>query len=225
MLGELFRIDKILGFCEKVCYFFVVNLLFILSVVPVLLFFLFIGISQANVYLPLFLLCMTSVPPAFCAVLYAMRRMIDGRERGPVKDYFRGYRMDFWQKYKLGCGHMLVLFILWTNAQFFTRLMPVRPLALLFGILFAFAVIISPNLYLLASRYVLNNLKLAKSAIILTITKPVGTLGNIAALGTVLVLFELAAGTAILCMFSIYGFLVAFINLRVLRMLEENSKG
>lgn len=224
MFSELFRIEKILEFCERVCYFFVVNLMFVLSVLPVWLFCLFIGISQAGVYLPLFLLCMTSVPPAFCAVLYAMRRMIDGRERGPLKDYCRGYRMDFWQKYKLGFGHMAVLFILWTNIRFFTKLLPVRPFALLFGFLFAFAVIIAPNLYLLASRYVLNNLRIVKTAISMTITKPVCTLGNIAALGVMLVLFELAAGTAVLCMFSIYGFLVAFINLRVLGTLEEGRQ-
>lgn len=224
MFSELFRIEKILEFCERVCYFFAVNIMFVLSVLPVWLFFLFIGIRQVNIYLPLFFLCMTSVPPAFSAVLYAMRRMIDGRERGPFKDYCRGYRMDFFQKYKLGFGQMAVLFILWTNTQFFTKIMPIRPFALLFGILFAFTVILSPNLYLLASRYVLDNLKIVKSAVILTITKPVCTLGNIAALGVMLALFELAAGIAVLCMFSIYGFLVAFINLRMLRLLEESGQ-
>lgn len=224
MFGELFRIEKILDFCEKVCYFFVINLLFIGSVTPVLLFFLFIGISQVNVYLPLFLLSMTSVPPAFCAILYAMRQMIDGRERGAVKDYFRGYRMDLLQKFKLGCAHMTVLFILWTNTRFFTKIMPVRPFALLFGILFAFTVIIFPNLYLLASRYAMDNLKTAKTAIGMTMTKPVCTLGNIAAFGIMLILFEVAAGTAILCMFSIYGFLVVFMNLKMLRVLEESRQ-
>ena len=40
-MEELFQIEKILGFCEKVCYFFVINLLFAASNIPVLLFLLF----------------------------------------------------------------------------------------------------------------------------------------------------------------------------------------
>ena len=45
-MGELFRIDRIMGFCEKVCYFFIINLLFIVSNIPALLFLLFVGAGQ-----------------------------------------------------------------------------------------------------------------------------------------------------------------------------------
>ena len=45
-MEELFNIEKVLGFCEKVCYFFIVNVLFVISNIPVLLFLLFVGAGQ-----------------------------------------------------------------------------------------------------------------------------------------------------------------------------------
>ena len=52
-MEELFRLEKILGFCEKVCYFVMVNLLFVVSNLPVLLFLVFVGASQIRECLPL----------------------------------------------------------------------------------------------------------------------------------------------------------------------------
>lgn len=222
MLSELFNIEKVLSFCEKVCYFLVVNFLFLVSSLPVLLFFLFIGISQVRVYLPLFLLLALSVPPAFSAVLYAMRRLLDGTERGPVKDYWKGYKTDFFQKFRLGAVQMLAFFILWTNIEFFSKQLKNVPLTILFVLLFAMAAAVTPNLYLLASRYEMKNRDIIKTACVLTITRPVCTLGMIAALGVVLAAFEIAAGTAVLFMVSIYAFLVVFISKGVLGALEEN---
>lgn len=223
MLSELFNMEKIFGFCEKVCYFFVVNILFLLSVVPVLLFFLFLGMGQVRTCLPLFLLTMLSVPPALCAVFYAMKRLVDGRERGPWRDYWKGYRTDFCQKFCLGLGHMIVLFILWTNVEFFAKQVVFPIFAIVFFLLFAYAVIITPNLYLLASRYEMKNRNIVKTACILTITRPVCTIGTMAALGAALMAFELAAGTAVLFMVSIYGFLVVFVSGSMLHALERSQ--
>ena len=46
-------------------------------------------------------------------------------------------------------------------------------------------------------------------------------LGNIAALAIVLVAFELSAGTTVLFMGSVYGFLVMFMNQNVMQKLEN----
>ena len=54
-MEELFNIERVLGFCEKISYFFTVNLLFILSNIPVLLFLLFVGAGKIRECLPLFL--------------------------------------------------------------------------------------------------------------------------------------------------------------------------
>ena len=53
------------------------------------------------------------------------------------------------------------------------------------------------------------------------IAKPVFTLGNIVALLLILAAFEISAGTTVLFMGSVYGFLVMFMNQSVMKKLEE----
>ena len=136
-MEELFNIEKVLGFCEKVCYFFIVNVLFVISNIPVLLFLLFVGAGQIRECLPLFLVCLIPMAPALSAVMYAMNRLIQGVEGNALRDYKKGYVRDFLQKAELGAGQMLVLLMCWTNIEFFTVQLKCRPLAVLFILLFA----------------------------------------------------------------------------------------
>ena len=46
MLGEIFHIEKMMGACEKIIYFLLVNLFFWGSNLPLLLFFVFVGIRR-----------------------------------------------------------------------------------------------------------------------------------------------------------------------------------
>ena len=220
-MDELFHIEKVLGFCEKVCYFFTVNLLFVISNFPILLFLLFIGAGQIRECLPLFVLCLIPMAPALSAVMYTMNRLIHGTEGKAVKDYKKGYCSDFLQKVGLGAGQMLVIIMCWTNIEFFTLQVRIFPFTIIFMILFAAAVLVTPNLYMLASRYEMKNIQIAKTAVTLLIAKPVSALGNIVALGVVLAAFEISAGTTVLFMGSVYGFLVMFMNQSVLRKLES----
>ena len=220
-MDELFHIEKVLGFCEKVCYFFTVNLLFVISNFPILLFLLFIGAGQIRECLPLFLLCLIPMAPALSAVMYTMNRLIHGTEGKAVKDYKKGYCSDFLQKVGLGAGQMLVIIMCWTNIEFFTLQVRIFPFTIIFMILFAAAVLVTPNLYMLASRYEMKNIQIAKTAVTLLIAKPVSALGNIVALGVVLAAFEISAGTTVLFMGSAYGFLVMFMKQSVLRKLES----
>ncbi len=220
-MEELFHIEKVLGFCDKVWYFFTVNLLFVISNFPILLFLLFIGAGQIRECLPLFLLCLVPMAPALSAVMYTMNRLIHGTEGKAVKDYKKGYCSDFLQKVGLGAGQMLVIIMCWTNIEFFTLQVRIFPFTIIFMILFAVAVLVTPNLYMLASRYEMKNVQIARTAVTLLIAKPVSALGNIVALGVVLAAFEISAGTTVLFMGSVYGFLVMFMNQSVLRKLES----
>ncbi len=220
-MEELFHIEKVLGFCDKVWYFFTVNLLFVISNFPILLFLLFIGAGQIRECLPLFLLCLVPMAPALSAVMYTMNRLIHGTEGKAVKDYKKGYCSDFLQKVGLGAGQMLVIIMCWTNIEFFTLQVRIFPFTIIFMILFAAAVLVTPNLYMLASRYEMKNVQIARTAVTLLIAKPVAALGNIVALGVVLAAFEISAGTTVLFMGSVYGFLVMFMNQSVLRKLES----
>lgn len=223
MFGEIFSAERIFGFCEKVCYFLVVNLLFILCSTPVWLFLIFIGIDQIRDCLPLFLLCMVSVPPALSSLFYTMLRISNGTERGPIKDYIRGYKRDIWQKLRISCMQMAAVLILWTNVEFFAKQILVMPLVILFGILLFLVILITPTLYLLAARYQMSTKEMLRAAGVLLITRPVCTLGNVAALGLVLAAIELQAGTAVLFMAPVYAFLVVFMNKSLLASLEKSQ--
>ncbi|MCI9421741.1 DUF624 domain-containing protein [Lachnospiraceae bacterium WCA-9-b2] len=220
-MEELFNIEKVLGFCEKVCYFFIVNVLFVISNIPVLLFLLFVGAGQIRECLPLFLVCLIPMAPALSAVMYAMNRLIQGVEGNALRDYKKGYVRDFLQKAELGAGQMLVLLMCWTNIEFFTVQLRCLPLAVLFILLFAVSVLATPNLYMLASRYEMGKVQIAKTAVTLLFVKPVFTLGNIVAFFLILASFEISAGTTVLFMGSAYGFLVMFMNQTVMRQLEN----
>ena len=220
-MEELFNIEKVLGFCEKVCYFFIVNVLFVISNIPVLLFLLFVGTGQIRECLPLFLVCLIPMAPALSAVMYAMNRLIQGVEGNALRDYKKGYVRDFLQKAELGAGQMLVLLMCWTNIEFFTVQLRCLPLAVLFILLFAVSVLATPNLYMLASRYEMGKVQIAKTAVTLLFVKPVFTLGNIVAFFLILASFEISAGTTVLFMGSAYGFLVMFMNQTVMRQLEN----
>lgn len=223
MQSGAFQIEKILGLCEKLMYFLGVNLCFLIGNLPVLCFFLFVGISQVRTYLPLFMLCMVPFGAALSGVFYCMNRLIDGTETGPFKNFWHGYSSDWGQKMRIGFVHMLILLILWTNVEFFRYQVVFPVLSVFFGLLFLVAVLLTPTLYLLASRYHMGSRQMAKDALILLITRPGMTLGNVAAFALVLMCLEIQAGTTVLVMGSVFGFLVAFMNRRVLKELEHGQ--
>lgn len=222
MFSEVFQMDKILGFCEKLWYVIGTNILFLFSNLPALLFFLFVGVSQVRTCLPLFLLCMVPMGPALSALFYTMNRLLSRTETGAWRDYRKAYTDDCGQKYLLAAGHMFLILVFEINIEFFAVQIPVFPLMILFVILFAAALVVTPNLYLLASRYRMKNRDIVKTSLLLLLTRPVCTLGSIVSLGVILMLFELKAGTAVLFMGSLYGFLITFMNRKVLHALEES---
>lgn len=222
MLNEIFSVERIYGFCEKVCYFLIVNALFWLSNIPLICFFVFVGIKQIPTYLPLFMITLLPVPPAFSAVLYCMGRQLRGTEVGAFKDYRKGYRGDILLKLKLGTVQLFAIFVLWTNTKYLSEY-GLGLISILFFVGFIFTIILTPNLYLLASRYDMKFLDIVRVAVIITVTRPVCTLGYIAAFGFMLMLFELSAGTTVLFMISGYGFLVAFMSRTMLKFLEKSQ--
>lgn len=222
MFSEVFQMEKILGFCEKLWYVIGINTLFLLSNFPVLLFFLFVGVSQVRTCLPLFLLCMVPMGPALSALFYTMNRLLYGTESGAWRDFRKAYMDDCGQKYLLAAGHMFLILMFEINIEFFAVQVPIFPLMILFVILFAATLVVTPNLYLLASRYRMKNRDIVKTSLILLVTRPASTLGSMVSLGVILMLFELKAGTAVLFMGSLYGFLITFMNQKVLHSLEEN---
>lgn len=223
MLKELFNFEKILGTCEKFLYFLEINVLFLISNLPVLLFLLFQGISRVREYLPFFLLCLLPAGPAMSAVFFSMNRILHGTETNALKDYKTGYIDSFRKKVLLTAIWAGFIWVFYTNVEFFNILMRLPPLAILFFILFAGVLIMTPTLFLLASRYDMSVRGYLKGAVYLTVTKPLLAFGNVIALAFILMLLEIRAGTFVLFMASIYGFLIVFMNRNVLHKIDDSA--
>lgn len=222
MFGEIFQIEKILGVCDRLLYFLKINFFFLVSNLPALLFFLFVGIRQVRTYLPLFLICAVWAGPALSAVFFAMNRVLHKTDTTAWKDYKTGYLDSWGRKMGIAALQLFLAWMFWTNVEFFSMEIPVLPLTILFFLLFAGVIIMTPDLYLLASRYEMKVKDIFKGAVVLGFTRPVITLGNTAMLVIVLILLEIQPGTFILFIASIYGFMVVFMNQKVMRVIEES---
>lgn len=223
MRQDIFNWERLMNFFCRIYYFLGINFLFIISNLPVLLFLLFVGISRVGTYLPLFLLCLLPAAPAFSAVLYACGRIVSGIEAGAVRDYRAGYGKYFKRAVKAGALQLTAIFMIWTNLHFFTGVVPVFALAVLFTLLFLVILLLTPNLYFLTVNTELTCLDVFKLALAYTLGKPVSAIGNLAAFGIMLLAFELSPGTTVLFMGSFYGFLVAFMNRRLIREMKGKS--
>lgn len=222
MLGEILNIEKILNACDRILYFLKINFFFLISNLPVLLFFLFVGISQVRTYLPLFLVCAVFAGPALCGVFFSMNRVLHHTDTAAWKDYRTGYTDCWGRKMIVAAVQAAAILVFWTNVEFFAVQMPVLPLMIVFLVLFVGTILMTPNLYLLASRYEMGVRDIVKGAVVLTITRPVNTLGNTAMLAVILMLLEIKAGTFILFIASIYGFVVVFMHQKIQRAMEES---
>lgn len=217
------NIEKILGYCSQIMYFFVINLLFLVCNLPVIAFLVMIGIDQVVTCLPLFLIALWFMAPTLTAVFSAMYRLVQGHETGAFKDFKKGYTENFVQSMRIGFLQLLLVFILFTNIRFFTTTVPMLFLRMTFVILLFVTVLITPYLYLLIARYKMKDGDILRTALALTIGKPVFTMGNAAALLLMMAAFEIAAGVAVLFMGSVYGFLVVYMNKRMFDKIEEEK--
>ena len=114
--------------------------------------------------------------------------------------------------------------MIWTNLNFFTKIVPVFILAVLFTLLFLSALLLTPNLYFFAVNTELSCVNVFKLALAYTLGKPLAAIGNLGAFGIILLAFELSPGTTVLFMGSIYGFLVAFMNRRIIGEMKEKCR-
>lgn len=221
MLNELFSLEKFTDACEKILYFLKINFLFLIFNFPVLIFFLFIGIHNVREYLPLFLICLLPTGPSISAVFFSMNRLMRHIETTAFKDYIEGYKHILYTKTVLSFLYLFGVWILWTNVEFFGIQFPCFPLLLFFIVVFGCFLCSYVNLFLLSSRYTMRIGNYFKAAFYLTITKPQLTIGNIIIAVFVLMLIEIKAGTFVLFMISIYGFLVVFINRTIINQFDQ----
>ena len=193
-MSEFFNLEKLLTFFNYIFWFFMLNIFFSILNIPVILFFLFVGLSNITTYLPLFLVSLIPFGASFTALLYCMRKLVKYKDLDLFSDFIKGLKYNWKQSTLMWCGELFLIFLLSFNLRIFSTVYYSLPLTCVFIVL-----------------------------MVLTFTKPVVSIGNIVIFLFSLMLFEISPGTTVIFMASIVSYLIMFLNKNLLESLETKS--
>lgn len=224
-MSSFFNLDRIMSIFNYIFWFFLLNLFFMILNIPIVSFFIFIGISNIFSYLPLFLICLIPIGPSITTLLYCMGKLIRNGDLNIIKDFIRGLKLNFIQSTILWCCELILIFILYSNIKFFSTAKYSLILTCLFSSLIILIALVTPYIYLLISRFSMRSIDIIKASLILVFNRPILTICNILIFFFSLILFEANPGTVILFASSIFTFLISFASKSLLLELEaSNSK-
>lgn len=223
-MNENFNLKKLFDWFDYIFYFFSLNLFFLILNIPIVWFIMFVGISKASTYLPLFLLCLIPTGTSLTAMLYCMGKLLRDKSLNVFQDFIKGIKLNLKQSLFFWLSELIIIFILYFNIKFFST---VNYNLILIGIFIFISILIAtttPYIYILMSRFSMKNIDLLKTSLILTFTRPLMTVSNILICLVSLLLFEMVPGAMCLFIFSIFTFLLSYINRALISQLELLSK-
>lgn len=223
-MNNMFNMNKILTFFNYVFWFLSLNLIFMLINIPLVLFLVFIGISNIGTYLPLFLLTLIPFACSFTTLLYCMTKLIRTGDLDLVKDFKKSFISNFKNSSIIWIFELILVFILYTNIKYFSLVQKNIILTCVFAGIFLFLVLITPYIFLLISKFSMDVKSILRSSVVLLFTRPIVSISNFLCLLFTLLLFEISAGTTVLFISSIASFLIAFSSKALIIELEEKSK-
>lgn len=223
-MSEIFNLDKIFDVFNYIFSFFVLNLFFMIFNIPIILFFLFVGISNIFNYFPLFLLCLLPTVPTFNILIYCMNKFFKNKNIRLIKDFKSGLLLNFKQSICIWSVELILILALYSNIKFFKLIYNNTLLSCFFVGLLILLVIITPFISLLTSLFSMKSLDILKNAFILTFTRPILAITNILVFLISLVLFEINPGTTFLFIASFISFIFIFANKSLIKELENLSK-
>ena len=217
-------LDKILDVFNYIFWFFILNLFFMLFNIPIIMFFMTLGISKLFDYFPLFILCLLPTMPTFTALLHCMNKLRINKGLSLIKDFKNGIKLNFMQALSIWFGFLLLFLMLHTNMRFFAS-KGYGLVLVIFSISIAIVLFATiPYVFMLISRFKMSNLEIIKTSLILCFTKPSLTITNLLLLTVSLIIFEISPGTTMLFISSILAFLLTLVNKKLFSELENLSR-
>jgi len=220
-MDQIFDMEKVMSFFNYVYYFFILNLLFLLSNSPFLGFYFLLGISSIDELLPLFLLCLLPLAPSLCALFYCMNKLIINKDIYPCREYITGYKSNFKQSIVIGFMQLICVFIICISMRVLASIPQLTIFSFILLVELALIILMTPFLYLFASRYTMKSIAIIKVSIITVFGKPLYALGNVIVFLFMLMLFEIIAGTTFLFIGVVYSFLIVLSNKKLFCILES----
>lgn len=219
-MRDSFSIDRFFTFSNYVIWFFLGNLYFILCNIPLTAYFINIRTKNINSSLLLFSICLIPIGPSLTALFYTMGKLVRNKDINLTKDYFSSYRKNFFQSLVICCIQVAIFMMLYTNIQFFKNTSYGYIIIPFFYAVIFLVVLMTFYIYPLISRFYMKNLDLIKASLVITITKPLITIGNIIIILFAMMLIDLKASYSILFIASITCYLVIFFERDLLKSLE-----
>lgn len=216
-----FNLQKVLNAFNYVFWFFCLNTFFLIFNLPLILFFIFIGLEGIFTYLPLFLLTLLPLMPSLTVLFYCMGKLIREKDLDLFHDICKGLKLNFKQSLLIWSGELILILILVSNIRFFTLYKFNLFLTCIFIALSILLLIITPYIFVLISRFSIKSYDLIKNSLILAVTRPILSITNILIILACFVLFEITPGTTVLFVSSIFSFLILFCNKPVLEYMEK----
>lgn len=210
-----------------VYWMFMGNMYFLLCNIPLVFVLLSTIAVKDNTMMDqlnnLLFLCLIPVGPAATALFSAMGKLVRDKSVSITKDYFKAYKVNFFQSLFMWTLEILVIRILLIDIAIFNSRNFPKPAILLLYILIA--LVLLGGLYMLPiiSRFYLKAPNIVKLSIIYTIKKPHITILNL--LSIISVGFIFSKFTFIILFFaSIVCFLIMTYESKILEELEESFK-
>lgn len=224
MLNNFFNFEKIFDTFNYVFWFFLLNIFFMLLNIPLILFIIFIGISNIFNYFPLFLICLLPTMPAFTVLFYCMNKIIVNKDLNLIKDFINGIKLNFKQGFLIWFLETIMLLILYFNINFFSTIKYNLVLVCLFSAITAILIAVTPFIFILVSKFKMKSIDILRTSFILCFTRPILTITNLLLIIIMLILFEITPGTTVLFISSLLSFSLMFVNKSLLNELEDLSK-
>jgi uncharacterized membrane protein YesL len=213
--------NKLMEFCEYIIWLFVGNLLFLVANLPFVLFYLFVGLDRAAEYRLLFLISLIPLGPAFTALLSAMNRLVRYKDVSIFRDFTKAYKANFKISTAAASIQLTLVFVLLTNIEVIGKLEAGFLFTPFFKLLTCILLLMTFYIYPVIARYHVTVTGVLKTALVLTISKPMTTVGNLVLLLFTFVLVQLKASYAILFVASILCYLIMFFQKHLFASIEK----
>ncbi len=225
MLNEIFKLDKLFEVFNYIFCFFILNILFWGMNIPLIIFFVLVGINGPLTYFPLFLFCLIPTMPAFTIILYCMNKLYKNKNVEVVKDFIKGFKLNFKQSLIIWIMELIIVFLIYSNIRFFTIATSNFLIlnCMFIGMLILIS-IITPYIFLIISRFSMTNLEVIRLSFILAFTRPILTITNLLLIIFFLIVFEINPALTVLFLSTALAFSQIFINRALLKELEDISK-
>jgi uncharacterized membrane protein YesL len=224
LLNNFFNFEKIFDYFNYIFCFFILNCIFLLFNLPIILFFIFIGISNIGTYLPLFLICMIPTMPTFTILLYCMNKLVINKDISIKNDFVKGFKMNFFPSLGIWIIELILIFMLQLNIKYFSLIKINIIFVCIFTAISLILAFITPYIFILISKFKMSYLPLLRTASILSFTRPILSISNLLLFVLALIIFEIIPSTSILFIFSLLAFVLMFINRALINELEDLSK-